>query len=63
MLVIPRRKDEAIVVGDGIIVNVIDIQGDEVRLAIDYPKGTSVYRGEERAEIRRDTEEVDLLVR
>jgi carbon storage regulator len=61
MLVIPRKKDQAVVVGDSIIVNVIEIRDDEVRLAIDYPKGTTVYRGEERAKIRRETEEVKPL--
>jgi carbon storage regulator len=57
MLVIPRKKDEAIVIGDGIEVTVIGIQGDEVRLAIDYPKGSTVHRGEVWATIRREAEE------
>jgi carbon storage regulator len=60
MLVIPRKKDEAIVVGDGIIVSVIEIRGDEVRLAIEYPRGTTVHRGEVWAETRQETEEVTV---
>jgi carbon storage regulator len=47
MLVIPRKKDEAIVIGDGIEITVIEIRGDEVRLAIDCPGGATVHRGEE----------------
>ena len=58
MLVIPRKKDEAIVIGDGIEVTVIEIQGKEVRLAIDYPKGSTVHRGELWATIQEEAEEV-----
>ena len=57
MLVIPRQKDEAIVIDDSIEVTVIEIRGDEVRLAVDYPKGTTVHRGEVWATIRRETED------
>jgi carbon storage regulator len=56
MRVISRKKDEAIVIGD-IEVMVIEVQGDEVRLAIDYPKGTTVHRGEVWARICRGAEE------
>ena len=47
MLVIPRKKDEAIIIGDDIEVTVIEIRGDEVRLAISYPDGATAHRGEE----------------
>jgi carbon storage regulator len=57
MLVIPRKKDEAIVIGDHIEVTVVEVQDDEVRLAIDYPKGTTVHRGEEWAIIRHEADE------
>ena len=58
MLVIPRKKDEAIVIGDGIEITVVEVRGDEVRLAIDYPKGSTVHRGEVWATIREEAEEV-----
>ena len=58
MLVIPRKKDEAIVIGNEIEVTVIEIRGDEVQLAIDYPEGSIVHRGDVRATIRREMEEV-----
>jgi carbon storage regulator len=57
MLVIPRKKDEAVVIGDVIEVTVIEIRGNEVRLAIDYPKGSTVHRGEAWATIREEAEE------
>ena len=35
MLIIPCRKNEGFVIGDSIIVTVIEIRGDKVRLGID----------------------------
>jgi carbon storage regulator len=46
MLIIPRSKDQSIVIGDGIVVNVIEIDDDEVRLSIEYPEGVSVETGD-----------------
>jgi carbon storage regulator len=46
MLIIPRSKDQSIVIGDGIVVNVIEIDEDEVRLSIEYPEGVSVETGD-----------------
>ena len=46
MIVISRQKDTAIVIGDGIIVTVIDIRGDKVRLGIEHPAGVTVHRKE-----------------
>ena len=47
MLVIPRKSAESIVIGDNIIVTIIEVQEDEVRLAIEYPRGVTVQRREE----------------
>ena len=58
MRVISRQKDEAIVIGDGIELTVIEIRGDEVRLAIEYPKESTVHQGELWATIREEAEEV-----
>ena len=46
MLVLSRKKDEAIVIGDSIRVTVVDIQGDKVRLGIEAPRELAVYRQE-----------------
>lgn len=46
MLVLSRRKDEAIVVGDRITVRVVEIRGNQVRLAIEAPKEVRVLRTE-----------------
>jgi carbon storage regulator len=46
MLVLSRKKDEKIVIGDNISVMVIEIRGDKVRLGIDAPKDVTVHRQE-----------------
>ena len=50
MLIIPRSKNQAVVISDDIIVNVVEVEGDEVQLSIEYPEGVSVRRGEVVAE-------------
>lgn len=46
MLVLTRRKKQQIMIGDDIIVNIVDVQGDNVRIAIEAPKTVKLYRGE-----------------
>jgi carbon storage regulator len=46
MLVLSRKRNESIVIGQGITVTVIDIRGDKVRLGIDAPKDLPVDRRE-----------------
>lgn len=46
MLVLSRQRDESIVIGDNIIITIIDIRGDKVRLGINAPKEISVHRHE-----------------
>jgi len=46
MLVLSRRKDESIMVGDNIEIMVIDIQRNKIQLGITAPKRVPVYRKE-----------------
>ncbi len=54
MLVLSRKKDERIIIGDQITVMVIEIRGDKVRLGIDAPKEVTVHREEVYEAIRRE---------
>ena len=54
MLVLSRKKDEKIVIGDNITVMVIEIRGDKVRLGIDAPKEVTVHRQEVYEAIKRE---------
>ena len=44
MLVLTRKFDESIVIGDSITVTIIEAQGDRVRLGISAPAEVSVHR-------------------
>lgn len=46
MLALTRRIGERIVIGDNIILTIVDIKGDNIRLSIDAPKEVKIYRGE-----------------
>jgi carbon storage regulator len=47
VIVISRAKNEGIVLGDDIILTVIEIRGDKVRLGVELPKGATLRRGED----------------
>jgi carbon storage regulator len=53
MLVLSRKPDEQIVIGDGIIVTVVEIRGDKVRLGVEAPLDVSVHRQEVMLAIRK----------
>jgi carbon storage regulator len=46
MLVLSRRKDETIMIGDSVEITVVDIRGDTIRLGITAPRTVSVHRKE-----------------
>ena len=46
MLVLTRRPRQKIMIGDDIVIHIVEVNGDNVRLAIDAPRSVKVYRGE-----------------
>ncbi len=46
MLVLTRKLGETIVIGDDIIIKVVDIHGKQIRLGIEAPTEISIFRGE-----------------
>ena len=54
MLVLSRKKDEKIVIGDSITLMVIEIRGDKVRLGIEAPRDVTVHREEVYEAIKRE---------
>ena len=62
MLVLSRKKDEKIMIGDDVTLMVIEIRGDKVRLGIDAPKDVSVHREEVFNAIRRERDAVPAEV-
>ena len=54
MLVLSRQRDESIIIGDNIVITVVDIRGDKVRLGIDAPTEIPVHRQEVYEAIQRE---------
>jgi carbon storage regulator len=46
MLILARRQGERVVIGENILVTVMEISGSTVRLGIEAPAGISIYREE-----------------
>jgi carbon storage regulator len=53
MLVLTRKRDEQIIIGDNITITVVEIRGDKVRLGIDAPVEVPVHRHEVYEAIQR----------
>jgi carbon storage regulator len=47
-------RDESIMIGDDIVVTIVDIRGDKVRIGIEHPKGVSVRRSDVFEVIQRE---------
>lgn len=56
MLVLSRKKDESIFVGDDIKITIVDIRGDKVRLGIEAPNEIPVHRQEVYDAIMRENQ-------
>jgi carbon storage regulator len=46
MLILTRRIDESIIIGDDITITVLGVKGNQVRLGVNAPKTVSVHREE-----------------
>lgn len=54
MLVLARKKGQTIVIGDNILVTVVEIRGDKVRLGVEAPREVPVHRQEVYDAINRE---------
>jgi carbon storage regulator len=61
MLVLSRQRDESIIIGDNIVITVVDIRGDKVRLGIAAPTEIPVHRREVYEAIQRENRQAALL--
>jgi carbon storage regulator len=46
MLILSRRVNERIVIGDDIVISVVEVRGDQVKLGIEAPQSVKVFRQE-----------------
>lgn len=57
MLILSRKKDESIVVGDNIVIRVVDIEEGRVKLGISAPADVSIHRKEVYEAIQKENRE------
>jgi carbon storage regulator len=57
MLVLTRKSNQSIMIGDEIEVSVLSIMGEKVRIGIEAPRSVPVFRKEVYVEIQQDREE------
>ena len=60
MLVLTRKVNQSIMIGDQIKVIVVDVRGDQVKLCIEAPKEISVHREEVYSEIQDENKRAVL---
>jgi carbon storage regulator len=53
VLILTRRVGENVIVGDDIVISIIEVRGDAVRVGIQAPKSLSVHREEVWLELRK----------
>lgn len=46
MLVLTRKLNQSIMIGDDIVITVLEISGSQIRLGIDAPRNVAVHREE-----------------
>jgi carbon storage regulator len=59
MLVLSRKTNQSIMIGDEIEITVLSVAGDKVRLGIKAPREIPVYRDEVYSEVSAQQREAD----
>jgi carbon storage regulator len=59
VLVLTRKSNQSIMIGDDVEVSVLAIMGEKVRIGIDAPRSVPVFRKEVYVEIQQDREAGD----
>jgi len=59
MLVLTRKSNQSIMIGDDIEVSVLAIMGEKVRIGIEAPRSVPVFRKEVYLEIQQDSSTPD----
>jgi carbon storage regulator len=59
MLVLTRKSNQSIMIGDDIEVSVLAIMGEKVRIGIEAPRSVPVFRKEVYLEIQQDASSPD----
>jgi carbon storage regulator len=56
MLILSRKVNEKVMIGEDIAISIIEVRGDQVRIGVEAPKRVKVYRQEVFDAIRAENE-------
>ena len=56
MLILTRKADESIVIGNNVEIKILKVQGNQVHIGISAPRDVSIYRKEIYEQIRAENE-------
>ena len=59
MLVLTRKSNQSIMIGDDIEISVLAVMGEKVRIGIEAPRSVPVFRREVYVEIQEDQDDSD----
>ena len=57
MLILSRKVDEKIKIGDNITITLIEVRGDQVKIGVEAPKNVKVFRQEDFNAIQTENRE------
>ena len=60
MLILSRKIDEKIRIGDDIVITLIDVHGDQVKIGVEAPKKVKVFRQEVFDAIQKENKEAAM---
>jgi carbon storage regulator len=59
VLVLTRKSNQSIMIGDDIEISVLAVMGEKVRIGIEAPRSVPVFRREVYVEIQEDRDDTD----
>jgi carbon storage regulator len=59
VLVLTRKSNQSIMIGDDIEISVLAVMGEKVRIGIEAPRSVPIFRREVYVEIQEEDEETD----
>ena len=59
VLVLTRKSNQSIMIGDDIEISVLAVMGEKVRIGIEAPRAVPVFRREVYVEIQEDQDDTD----
>jgi len=61
MLILNRKLNESIQLGDDIEIKIVGIEGDQIKIGIDAPKSVDIYRKEIYKKIQEENQEASTM--